>query len=126
MSLESEIYSRLSSTGALTAIVSNRIYPSVIPQNALYPAVAYQRISSQRESVMGTDTGDLMARVQFSLHGASFTGHIVPGVAALRAALQRYSGGSIQDCYIDGEIHDYDDELGLHRAVVDFLIWYKE
>lgn len=35
------IYSKLSGTAGVTALVSTRIYPVLIPQNAALPAIAY-------------------------------------------------------------------------------------
>lgn len=43
MSAETEIYSALSGFAGLTALVSTRIHPDVLPTEAIYPAVVYSR-----------------------------------------------------------------------------------
>lgn len=45
MNVEKSLYAYLTSDGTNTsAIVSNRVYPVMIPANVTYPAIAYQRV----------------------------------------------------------------------------------
>lgn len=46
MSAETLLYSTLSGAAAVTAIVSTRIYPDVVPQDATLPCVAFNRIDT--------------------------------------------------------------------------------
>lgn len=128
MSLESDLYTRMTAHAGLHALLAGRVYPSVMAQNGALPAIAYQRISTQRESVMGSDTGDMLARVQFSIFSKTMDGAegTLKVFAQLRAALQRYSGGGIQDIFIEDESHDFIDGVDLHRIIVDLRIWFKE
>lgn len=43
MSAETSVYSAISGYAGLTAIVSTRIYPDVLPDNTIYPAVVFAR-----------------------------------------------------------------------------------
>ena len=43
MSAETEVYAALSGHAGLTAIVSTRIYPDVLPEKTIYPAVVFSR-----------------------------------------------------------------------------------
>ena len=43
MSAETSVYSALSGYAGLTAIVSTRIYPDVLPDTTVYPAVVFAR-----------------------------------------------------------------------------------
>ena len=129
MTLEQELYNRLKNFSGLTALVAHRIYPILLPQDSKWPALCYQRVSTTRESVMGADTGDARARIQISIYGKRYADDNTSAYAVrdqVRAALQRYNGGVIQDCMLEGENHEYMDDAKLHRVILDFLIWYKE
>lgn len=47
MSAETELYATLSGAAGVTALVSTRIYPDIIPQDADLPAIAYQRTGTE-------------------------------------------------------------------------------
>lgn len=47
MSLEGALYSKLSTTAAITALVSTRIYPVKLPEAVTYPAVTYQFVAGR-------------------------------------------------------------------------------
>ena len=46
MSAEANLYSALTARAALTALVGNRIFPDVIPEDCALPAIVYQRAST--------------------------------------------------------------------------------
>lgn len=131
MTIESAIYSRLSGFAGLSALVSTRIYPNVLAQNATLPAVVYQRISAGRISLMGVDAAVLPARFQFT---AWATGHTAAAAVRdqVRQALQRWSQTGppvVQDTYIENEIDLFDegdDGTVLAQLVLDALIWFEE
>ena len=47
MSAETVLYSTLSGASAVTALVSTRIYPDLVPQDSTLPCVAFQRVSTE-------------------------------------------------------------------------------
>ncbi len=47
MSAETELYAALSGASAVTALVSTRIYPDVVPQEQTVPAIAYARTDTE-------------------------------------------------------------------------------
>lgn len=47
MTAEQNVYTILSSTAAVTALVGNRIYPVEAPSSAALPYLVYQRISTE-------------------------------------------------------------------------------
>lgn len=58
MSAESSLYSRLSAAAGVTALVSTRIYPDVIPEDAVLPAIAFQRAATDFINTLhGTSLG---------------------------------------------------------------------
>lgn len=43
MTVESDFYSLLSGAGGVTALVAARIYPDVLPEDCVYPAIVFAR-----------------------------------------------------------------------------------
>lgn len=128
MTIDTAIYSRLTSHAGVSGLVSNRVYPSMLPQNVVFPAIVYQVISGARESNFGADTGNVRHRVQVTVFGEKKGGQkaVLDILEQVRFALQRYSDSDIDDVYVEGESRDYDDDLKIHIARMDFMIWYKE
>ena len=75
MTIQSEIYSRLSGYAALTAIVGTRICPIRLPQNTSFPAVTFQIISANRPSAFSSDTGDVQYRIQVDIYARKVGSH---------------------------------------------------
>lgn len=127
--IEQAIYTRLGAFAGLTALVSTRIYPALLPQDPVYPAVTYTTISAERVSAMGADPGVARRRMQVSAWGATFTS--ASDVAEqVRAALQRHRGTAdgteILDIYVENTLDLYDDLAKVHQVVTDLDVVYRE
>ena len=122
---EADIYNALS-TGV--PALGSRIYPLKLPQNVAYPAVVYQRISAPRLSAFGRDVTAVQATIQVDVYGHEGKGYgeFADVADAVRMALQRYSGGTILDTYIDAERDDYEENTKLFRKSFDIRPWYRE
>ena len=129
MSIEEALYTRLSTHAGLSALVGTRIYPSVMPQGVILPAVTYRQISGARVHAMGSDAG--LARPRFQLSCWSTTYSQAKDVAAqLRAALQRWRGTlggvTVQDTFIKDESDLFEPDTGFHRVELEFEINHDE
>ncbi len=51
--IEEAIVSKLMSESAITALIGQRLYPQVVPQDVTLPAIAYQRIDSNPVATRG-------------------------------------------------------------------------
>jgi hypothetical protein len=131
--VEEVLRTRLTGFSGLASLVSARVYPLAMPQNVTYPAITYQRVSTVRISAMGGDTGDVRARFQFDVYGATYAS--VRAVAdQARLALQRWNtttGATICDIFLqnDLDMHDNDPSestVRLFRVMMDFLVLYEE
>ena len=72
MTLENDLHNALIQDTTLNAIIGDRVYPLLIPQDAAYPAIAYQRISGKNlRSHDGADSLENV-RVQLTLVAESF------------------------------------------------------
>lgn len=129
MTLEAGIYAHLCTDSDVATLVSTRIYPLLVPQDATLPAIAYQRISGPRDHCHTGATGLAFARVQLTYVAASYDGAKVLG-EAVRAAMDGLRGslGAVQigSCMLDNERDDW--AVAFEKPVVrhDYLIWYQE
>ena len=108
--------------------LGNRVYPMVLPQNVVYPAATYQRISATRPSAFVRDAGVVEAVIQVDVYASRHMGYgAFDTVAqAVRSAIQRQRGGLVMDTYIDGERDSYEDDTDLYRKSFDVRAWYRE
>jgi hypothetical protein len=56
MGIEAGIYSRLSGSTAVTALVGTRVYPQVVPQGASYPNIRFAILSDETVHGLGGPT----------------------------------------------------------------------
>jgi hypothetical protein len=85
------IYGILSATTGVTTLVSTRIYPDMAPQNATFPYIVFQKLSTTpTDTKEGVSPLDKML-VQIDCYSNNYdTAHTI--AAAIRVALDRYTG----------------------------------
>lgn len=127
--LEAAIYSILSADLDIITLIGTRIYPLILPQDAILPAITYARVSTERESAFVTDPGLSTARIQVDIWATS----ALNGMAIsekVRVALHRYRGTitsvTIEESHIDNEILMYEPETEIYHIVLDFSILHQE
>lgn len=138
-SIEASLFTRLSTHAGLSALVSTRVYPFHLPQNPTYPAVSFTKVSSERISAMGSDTGVVRKRFQVSAWGQkngakSGVENVYDVAVQIRAALQRWSGTVggvvIQDTFIVNELDLFEPgpsaEHHVYHVPVDVEIIHEE
>lgn len=129
MSVYEAIYSRLSTTGPLVALIADRIYPDVLPQNPVLPAVVSRQIDSVPEHAMGVDPGNTASRFQVSAWARTpKAAHEV--IAEVVTSLRRWSPGTVNGVFIEdvfwaNQVDDYDQEIRLPRSLADFIIYLR-
>ena len=123
MSVESDLYTRLSTYGNLIALVSLKIYPLTLPQDIELPALTYFKVSDIPEHAMGSDADIKTVRMQVSCWADTYK--VVKAIEVqVKAALSRYRSGNIQDCFLDGSLDLYDSEVDIFHVPIDFLVFY--
>jgi len=132
MSVESDVFTRLSGYANLTTLLGGldphghvKIYALTMGQDTELPALTYFKVSDIPEHAMGGDAHVKTVRVQVSCWADTY------GVAKalevqVKAALSRYQSGNIQDCFLDGSIDLYDPEVDAYHVPVDFIVFYYE
>lgn len=134
--LEQGLRERLKSDAGVAALVALRIYPDLLPQAVTYPAIRYQRITTERPSAMHGDAG--VAAVQMQVDTFAVSAADARQLAtAIRAALQRWRGvqvvptvGSIEilDSFVSNELAEYEQgtPAGIYRVMQEYRIWHRE
>jgi hypothetical protein len=129
MTIEAGLYAHLCADSSVAALVSTRIYPLLVPQDATLPALAYQRISGPRDHAHTGATGLALARMQLTYVAASYedTKSLAEAVRAAMDGL-RGSMGAVQvgSCMLDNEQDDWATVFEKPVVRHDYLIWYQE
>lgn len=66
------LYSYLTQKTEVKEIVGNKIYPSILPQDAAIPAIVYRPISAGYDSLLGGDSGFVRQIVQIVCFDKTF------------------------------------------------------
>lgn len=128
MTIETLLFTRLSTFAGLAALIGTRVYPNIAPQNATRPFVSYRRVTSDRPPAMGSDSGVVRARFQFD----TFADEIDSALAVrdqIRAALKRWRDVGppvVQDTFLVTEIDLYEDDSRIHHLADDYEVNYRE
>jgi len=125
MTIEELLVARLTGYPALAALVGNRVYPLVLPQNVALPAMTYQRISTLRVRSHSGPSGLAHPRFQFACWADSYA-EAANVTRVLRLALDGFKltpGGAALS---ENEIDDYEAETGRWRINADYIIWHSE
>ena len=121
MSVAEQIFSRLSNDAAVSALVSNRIYPNHFKQQDTLPAIRYTRISSTQYHTMGVDVP--LERARFQIDVISGVYSVADETAkAVKDSMRRWSETGVQDTFLVSDADIYDHEADLHRVRIDIEI----
>lgn len=128
MSIEAALFSHLSTYAGVTALAGTRVYPLVLPQQPVLPAVTYQPISEtpvqDRDSRALTYT---RTRMQMVGYAATHDGAI-----GLRDALRGAMGAFVRannprvSVALEQQVRtEYEPEMARWRALLDYWIWHS-
>lgn len=103
MSVETQFRLALLGVSAVAALIGDRLYPVTFAERTAFPAVAYQRISTQKlysnDQLANTRWGtNGWARIQLTIAGDGASGYAqaIAVAAAIRDALKTFNIGSDQ------------------------------
>jgi hypothetical protein len=130
MSLETGLYTAITSDGTVAALVSTRVYPEFMPQGVTYPAITYQRVSTVRTQLLSGIDNFTQVRVVVDCWDSSYS-----GAKALADAVKNALDGvtvlgaqSIQHCYMDSmsDLSEIDGDREDRRVSLQFIIFLDE
>ncbi len=128
VSFRAGLYEFLAEQVPVAALVSDRIYPSVLPDKPVLPAVVYQVVSNEQTFTHDGPVPLRRPRIQLDVWAKRrLDAERVEG--ALMAALVGYRGPMGAVDYTSGwglELSTdlYEQDTGLHRISMDFRGWY--
>lgn len=137
-SVEASLFSLLTtgSPNAVAAIVGTRVYPDVLPQGVLYPAIRVQRISTPRAQYRALDGRAEYAspRMQVDCWALSRSGALALAQAVygmLEGHHATVAGLRIDAISTEDEGGDAEVDIGPNGATVfrerlDFIIFHPE
>ncbi len=128
MVIEEALYSHLAADAGVSALVGDRIYPTLAPQEAELPYLVYQRVSGPRVRSHGGPSG--LAHPRFQITGAAETYPSLRAVMnAVRAALDGFKGtmggtGGVEvgGAFVENELDS--EETFVSR--LDIVLWHRE
>lgn len=116
---------------ALSAAVGgSRIYPVVLPQGAVLPAVTYLEVSAARPHASPQGPlGHAGSRIQVDTWATTYAGAL-DLAELIRKRLDGYRGPAgaemIQGAFLDGSREFYEDVPRQWRVSRDYIVWYRE
>jgi len=119
--IENEVYAVLSGTGAITALVSTRIFPAFMPQAvSAFPAIVYTKTGGSRISHLGGYSGLQNSDIEINIYAERTTTLQAVSTVVLAAmdASTAFDSWALDDPF-DG----YDDDIELKTRTLSFSIW---
>lgn len=120
----------LTQAPGLKALVAARIYPDVMPDSPVLPAVTYQRLSGSSERGSTSDPPLKSATYQVSAWAKSRADALAIA-AQVRVALDRkrkltVAGVQVDDCFYQGDVDLFDFETRTYFTHLTFKIYYRD
>lgn len=123
----------LSHQTAITAIVSDRIYPDTLPQNPTFPAITFSQVSRVGVDGLEGSCGKARRRVQVDCWATTRKGSWQLA-DAVRQTLNGFHTGTFADSVIgsvrlDNETGLFDEEskiTGTYRVIQDYILAHLE
>ena len=126
MSLETDLYSYLSTYAGLTALVSTRIYPiGEVPQKVNAPYCVYMLVSNERVYSHNGFSKLQESRIQISVYSATnLLAKQIRDQMILAMEAWESASTSVQSCEYAGEQDFYESEIQLKHIPIDFIVEY--
>lgn len=125
-SISEAVFSFLSGQGA----VGNRVYPRRVPDGVALPALAFQRIGTDREHIQQGQSSYRAARFQLGVvarHDSDLDTASKSLTSSLEGAKGTWAGVPIHGVHVD---NDFDapepNDSDLYRRVIEFTVEYTE
>ena len=124
------IHALLARSATLAALVGPRIYPDIMPDNPVYPAVTFQKLSGKSERGAVVDPALMQAVFQVSSWGRSRM-EAASVASAVRAALDRVrkitlTGVVIDDVFYENDVDLFDNDTRTYFNHCSFKIYYRD
>ncbi len=114
---------------AVAALVGERVFVTVAPQEAEKPLVVLRKVSGARVYSQSGDSGLAWPRVEITAR-AERAADAIAVATAVRQAISGYRGMmgavNVQAVFVDSERDAFDFETRAFERVVDIFIWHTD
>jgi hypothetical protein len=118
------VYARLSADTSLASLVSTRIYNGYLPQSPTFPAITYEMVSVVPVNSLTTNDGTTQ-NSRLRVHcWAEDKSDAVAVRDAVRSVITTAGSDFTAITLTAGDI--YEEDVELHRIIVDFSLWSNE
>lgn len=127
MSIEAEIYTKLSGTASITALVGTRIYPTLAPEGVTGDFITYHKVNQDTERHLCGVSNLRSTTFDFYAWSSTAIGAVTIGDAIHDALLMQRFGTT---CVVDGSslqfmVSFYENESRLHRVAISITFHYS-
>ena len=137
MSIEAALRGLLVANSPVNTVVSGRIYPTRTPDNATFPCISYQRVSTQREHTLESPGNFTTCFFQLDIWAQKLSPTNVGGAEVARdlarkvqTALDGFrgtvSGVDIQGILSENESHGYENDIEVYRVTQQWRVMFRE
>lgn len=125
--IEAGLFSLLSNTPAIAALVGTRIYPVVLPTAPTLPALSYQIVGAMSKPTLN-NSGFQRFRMQFDCWGQDYSDAVTLREALVKA-LNGYQGllsdgTMLQNAQFIQPIDFFEHEALQYRCAVEFYLYF--
>lgn len=128
MSLESDIRTYMKTRTAITDIVGSRIYFQKLPQEAEFPLLVSNRISTTRTYSHSGDSNMTTPRIQYSCFAETYAAakDLAEQIVSEMSGFKGTAGSStIYSSFVENELDMLDPESKLYFIPVDLMVTYN-
>lgn len=105
---------------ALKSLVSNRVYPLVMPQSPTYPAIVYNRIANTAQNTLEGGSSLDQVRMQIDVYATTYSAAKTLSDQVRSAMEAAAFKGTLQT---DQDF--FEPDVNLYRVSLDFYVWQK-
>jgi len=118
--IEQKIYTVLTTSTGISALVGSRIYPIVLPQNPTYPAITYQRVGGRRFNSLNGYSELENPIIQIDVWGGTHAAVIDLGDRIITAL---HGSTVLKATAPNSPLDIYEDEISVYRRSIDISVW---
>lgn len=117
--LETLVYQVLRDNAGVAAVVSGRIYPLILPQGCILPAISYERVSTSPVVSLSGFSNLESARVQIDCMASTYSA--AKGLAAL--VFTAMNSATLFKSVPLGQTDILENDTMTYRVSMDFSAW---
>ena len=131
MTIEQSLRDELADDSTVAALVGDRIYYDVAPQDISYPYITMHDITQVRDHTHQGPSGLIRAVIQFSIFAKKYI-ETKTIAAAIAGVIDGWQATTMQSTYVgecssvDESDNGYNHEAKSHHLSVDYRVWYNE